>query len=95
MFAPTVTRPITVEVSPPTPPPAPTPPAPPKPPVPVGPLTVEPPPRAQVPRRVPPTALPTVPPVPATAKGRFVVLNFDNADIETVVHAASEIVGFN
>ena len=28
-------------------------------------------------------------------RGRFVVLNFDNADIETVVHAASEIVGFN
>jgi len=28
-------------------------------------------------------------------RGRFVVLNFDNADIETVIHAASEIVGFN
>jgi general secretion pathway protein D len=36
-----------------------------------------------------------VPPTPAAQKGRFVVLNFDNADIETVVHAASEIVGFN
>jgi general secretion pathway protein D len=33
--------------------------------------------------------------VPAGQRGRFVVLNFDNADIETVVHAASEIVGFN
>jgi general secretion pathway protein D len=37
----------------------------------------------------------TAPPVPAGQRGRFVVLNFDNADIETVVHAASEIVGFN
>ncbi len=26
---------------------------------------------------------------------QFVVLNFDNADIEVVIHAASEIVGFN
>jgi general secretion pathway protein D len=33
--------------------------------------------------------------VPANQRGRFVVLNFDNADIETVIHAASEIVGFN
>jgi general secretion pathway protein D len=38
---------------------------------------------------------PTAPPVPASQRGRFVVLNFDNADIETVVHAASEILGFN
>lgn len=38
---------------------------------------------------------PTAPPVPPGQRGRFVVLNFDNADIETVVHAASEIVGFN
>jgi general secretion pathway protein D len=36
-----------------------------------------------------------VPPVPPAQKGRYVVLNFDSADIETVVHAASEIVGFN
>ncbi|HEY7366093.1 MAG TPA: type II secretion system secretin GspD [Methylomirabilota bacterium] len=40
-------------------------------------------------------APPTAPPVPAGQRGRFVVLNFDSADIETVVHAASEIVGFN
>ena len=33
--------------------------------------------------------------MPAGQRGRFVVLNFDNADIETVIHAASEIVGFN
>ena len=47
-------------------------------------------------------ALPTLPPAPRTApevpaeqRGRFVVLNFDNADIETVIQAASEIIGFN
>ena len=41
---------------------------------------------------------PPPPPLPALApaqRGRFVVLNFDNADIEVVIHAASEIVGFN
>jgi general secretion pathway protein D len=37
----------------------------------------------------------TAPPVPPAQRGRFVVLNFDNADVETVVHAASEILGFN
>jgi general secretion pathway protein D len=42
-----------------------------------------------------PPAPPIAPPVPANQRGRFIVLNFDNADIETVVHAASEIVGFN
>jgi general secretion pathway protein D len=66
------------------------------PPATIGPRTVETPPRAPAPPRrelAPPP--PTVPPVPAAQRGRFVVLNFDNADIETVVHAASEIVGFN
>jgi general secretion pathway protein D len=45
----------------------------------------------------PPTAAPppTTPPVAPGQRGKFVVLNFDNADIETVIHAASEIVGFN
>src|SRR5439155_967658 len=38
---------------------------------------------------------PTAPPVPPAQRGRFVVLNFDNADIETVIQAASEIIGFN
>jgi len=38
---------------------------------------------------------PTAPPVPAAQRGRFVVLNFDNADIEAVIQAASEIAGFN
>jgi general secretion pathway protein D len=43
----------------------------------------------------PPPPPPTTPPVPPGQRGRFVVLNFDSADIETVIHAASEIVGFN
>jgi general secretion pathway protein D len=43
----------------------------------------------------PPPPPPTVPPVPQGQQGRMIVLNFDNADIETVIHAASEIVGFN
>jgi general secretion pathway protein D len=44
----------------------------------------------------PPAApAPSTPPAGNGQRGRFIVLNFDNADIETVVHAASEIVGFN
>ena len=44
----------------------------------------------------PTTAQPPVPATPVTPpSGRFIVLNFDSADIETVIHAASEIVGFN
>jgi general secretion pathway protein D len=92
------------------PPPAATPPpsvtvAPPKsaealpavPPVSVGPRTI-PPGAAQPPEAAPappPPPPPTAPPVPPAQRGRFVVLNFDNADIETVIQAASEIVGFN
>jgi general secretion pathway protein D len=56
------------------------------------------PPRVQAPAAVqppPPPPPPTTPPVPPGQRGRFVVLNFDNADVETVIHAASEIVGFN
>ena len=64
------------------------------PPVSIGPRTVESA-RPPTPKREPAPAPPTVPPVAAAQRGRFVVLNFDNADIETVVHAASEIVGFN
>src|SRR5207253_3171730 len=71
---------------------------PPLPPVSVGPRTVP-----AVPAPVPPEATPTppppppptAPPVPPGQRGRFVVLNFDNADIETVIQAASEIIGFN
>jgi general secretion pathway protein D len=51
---------------------------------------------AQPPAPPPPAvAPPTAPSVPPAQRGRFIVLNFDNADIETVIHAASEIVGFN
>ncbi len=80
----------------PTPPPPSTP-APPTPPsVTPGARTVETPQRPPAPPRREPTPPPsTVPPTPPAQRGRFVVLNFDNADIETVVHAASEIVGFN
>ncbi len=80
------------EVAPPPPAPeAPTPPS-------IGPRvepTPEAPPRVERPTPVIPPAPPTAPPVPPGQRGRFVVLNFDNADIETVVHAASEIAGFN
>jgi general secretion pathway protein D len=66
----------------------------PLPPVSVGPRQTAPeaPPPAPVapPRPAPPPSVP-----PAAPSGRFIVLNFDNADIETVIHAASEIVGFN
>ena len=66
------------------------------PPVATGPRTIEPAERAQrAPRHEPTPSPSTVPPTPTAQRGRFVVLNFDNADIETVVHAASEIVGFN
>jgi len=67
----------------------------------VGPRTepvVEPPRVVQAPPPPPPAipvAPPTAPAVPPAQRGRFIVLNFDNADIETVIHAASEIVGFN
>ena len=78
-------------------PPAPVPqPLPPLPPVSVGPRTEGPPPVAVEPPRMPQIPQPpTAPPVPAAQRGRFVVLNFDNADVETVIQAASEIIGFN
>jgi general secretion pathway protein D len=43
-------------------------------------------------RAAPPAARPITPP---TRPGRQIVLNFDNADIEAVIQAASEIAGFN
>jgi general secretion pathway protein D len=75
----------------------------PMPPVSIGPRAPEPPrPEPPVmpapPAPKPPAAPPRTtiaPPTPPGASGRFIVLNFDNADIETVIHAASEIVGFN
>jgi general secretion pathway protein D len=80
--------------------------APPMPPVSVGPRAPAAPPPAQPPAAPapapapapakPPVTRPSIgpPPTPGSS-GRFIVLNFDNADIETVIHAASEIVGFN
>jgi type II secretory pathway component GspD/PulD (secretin) len=81
--------------------------APPMPPVSLGPRAPEPAP-SQPPATPPPMPAPQPPPAkrpvtrPSSAPppapggaGRFIVLNFDNADIETVIHAASEIVGFN
>jgi general secretion pathway protein D len=107
---PRATPPVAESAPPPPTPPLPaepaTPPAPPAPPAAAGappsigprPETAkEPPPVAKrpAPRPQPAQAPPTAPPVPPGQRGRYVVLNFDSADIETVVHAASEIVGFN
>ena len=98
------TRPAPRAARPPLPPAAPAAPAPgapPPPPAPtpsVGPREAQAPPPAPRVETPPPTLAPqppTAPPVPPAQRGRFVVLNFDSADIETVVHAASEIVGFN
>ncbi len=88
---------------PPTPPPVALTPPPPGPeplpilpPTSVGPRTVMPGQPAVEPPPPPPTPQPpTAPPVPRDQRGRFVVLNFDNADVETVIQAASEIIGFN
>jgi general secretion pathway protein D len=77
------------------------PPAPAPPPVTIGPRPATPPapaeaqpaPPPQPPS--PPLPPPPAPPAAAPGRGRNIVLNFDNADIETVIQAASEIVGFN
>src|SRR3989304_1944849 len=54
----------------------------------------------EAPKPPEPAPRPPRPPSPPAAppprpSARFVVLNFDNADIEVVIHAVSEIVGFN
>ncbi len=59
------------------------------------PATPEPPPVAGPAAPLPPPPPRTAPEVPPAQRGRLIVLNFDNADIETVIQAASEIVGFN
>jgi hypothetical protein len=94
--APLPPPPVPVQPPPPPPPPAPLPT------MSVGPRqdvpAEQPPPPTAAPTPTPPpapAAPPTAPPVPAGQRGRFIVLNFDNADVETVIHAASEIVGFN
>src|SRR3989441_668784 len=84
--------PVAQPVQPGSPPAAP----PPLPPPSVGPRALMPVQPAVEPPPTPPTPLPpTAPPVPPAQRGRFVVLNFDNADVETVIQAASEIIGFN
>jgi type II secretory pathway component GspD/PulD (secretin) len=40
-------------------------------------------------------APPAPPPVPAGTAAPSIVFNFDNADVEVVIQAAAEIVGFN
>jgi general secretion pathway protein D len=91
LIAPTPAPTVTVQTSPVAPPP---------PPISVGPRA-EPRPEAPVPVVTAPTPPPppppplTTPPIAPGSRGKFIVLNFDNADIETVIHAASEIVGFN
>jgi general secretion pathway protein D len=90
------TEPVTPPVAPaPTPPeavaptPAPTPgPAP----LSVGPVRPpEPPPEP----RPPATPQPPAPPTPGTPAAANIVFNFDSADVEVVIQAAAEIVGFN
>ena len=87
---------VDVQVEPVPPPPAPPPSAPavpPPPPVPpalsVGPVRPPEPPPVVAP------APPTPPPVPAGTAAPSIVFNFDNADVEVVIQAAAEIVGFN
>ncbi|PYM52656.1 MAG: type II secretion system protein GspD [Candidatus Rokuibacteriota bacterium] len=82
-----------VTVTPP-PPPAPAPLSP-VPPASIGPRAEAPQEPPRVERPTLPRPGPTAPEVPAAQRGRFVVLNFDNADIETVIQASSEIIGFN
>jgi general secretion pathway protein D len=90
-----VTAPVPSPVGP---PPAVTPPATPPavPSAPLAPPVVD---RPERPERVDvppqPSPPPTAPPVAPGQRGKFVVLNFDNADVETVVQAAAEIAGFN
>ena len=45
--------------------------------------------------RLPPSPVPPAMPAAPPAPRRFVVFNFDNADVEVVVQAASEIAGFS
>ncbi|HEX9420836.1 MAG TPA: type II secretion system secretin GspD, partial [Methylomirabilota bacterium] len=77
-------------------PPVPTAPLPPSPPPTAPPLSVGPVrPPASPPE--PPPATPQAPaaPTPGTPSPRNIVFNFDNADVEVVIQAAAEIVGFN
>jgi general secretion pathway protein D len=76
---------VSSEAGPPSPPLAPPPPI----------LSIGPAPSAEAPPA--PPAPPPPPPRPPTppSRGRLIVLNFDNADVEVVIQAAAEIVKFN
>ncbi|MBI1725857.1 MAG: type II secretion system secretin GspD [Candidatus Rokubacteria bacterium] len=50
---------------------------------------------APAPPPPPPPAIPPAPPTPGTPAAANIVFNFDNADVEVVIQAAAEIVGFN
>ena len=94
------TEPVTAPVAPaPTPPeavaptPAPTQgPAPGPAPLSVGPVR---PPEPALEPRPPATPQPPAPPTPGTPAAPNIVFNFDSADVEVVIQAAAEIVGFN
>lgn len=92
--APLPTR-IEVQAEPVVPPP-PTPPVMPSPP-PAPPLSVGPvrPPAPPTPPVAPAPTPPAPPPVPTGGAAPSIVFNFDSADIEVVIQAAAEIVGFN
>jgi general secretion pathway protein D len=89
---------VEVRAEPVAPPLQPTPPAPsavsppPAPPLSVGPVRPPEPPAPPAPVSTPP---PSTAPAPGTASTPTIVFNFDNADIEVVIQAAAEIVGFN
>lgn len=98
------TAPIRTVSPPPSVPQASAPPPPAAPPAPSTESPGRPAPPPQVEVITPPQPLVQIPPQPPTAPagratapggGRLVVLNFDNADIEAVIHAASEVAGFN
>ena len=92
------TEPVPPPPVPPLPPVPPRAPAPPSPATPPPPLSVG---RAQPPEPTPPPvaaaapAAPSPPPSERSQSPRSIVFNFDNADIEVVIQAAAEIVGFN
>jgi len=81
--------------APPPTPPAPMPSQPAPPPFSVGPVRPPEPPMAPPPAPPAPPAPPSPPPPPGSAGAPTIVFNFDNADVELVIQAAAEIVGFN
>src|SRR5262245_10592950 len=85
---------VEIHADPMAPPGPPRPPAMPMPP-PAPPLSVGPAPPPQPPAVPAPAPPPPAPPAPAAVGAPTIVFNFDNADVEVVIQAAAEIVGFN